>query len=282
MTRNFAILNDVTKCIGCEECVAACQKIHHLEPVTPNAPPPRIETAADGLEASRWCSVIRRSGGVYVKKQCRHCVEPACVSVCPVGALQKTPEGPVIWDGHRCIGCRYCMMTCPYGVVRFTWDLAVPSIRKCTLCYEEIKSGRIDAPACVTACPTQATIFGTREALLAEAHRRLRAEPTKYIQHVWGEHEVGGTSVLYISHVDLSFLGWTNPRKLSGVDLPNTTWDVLKMVPFEFLGMGALMGSIWWVIERRMRLEREASAESAKDTSTATSSENNATGDDAS
>ncbi len=257
MRSSFAILNDVTKCIGCEECVAACQKLHKL---TPDVPPPRIETATDGLSSNRWTSIIRRPGGVFVKKQCRHCLEPACVSVCPVGALQKTPEGPVIWDGDRCIGCRYCMMTCPYGVVRFTWDLAIPSIRKCTLCYDKIRSGEINKPACVTACPKEATIFGTREEMLAEAHRRLKAEPKKYIQHVWGEHEVGGTSVLYISHVDLSFLGWTNPEKLSGVDLPTTTWDVLKMVPYEFLGMGAVMGSIWWVIERRMRLQREQSA----------------------
>jgi len=149
------------------------------------------------------------------------------------------------------------MMSCPYGIPRFTWSLAIPYIRKCTMCYEKIKAGEVDKPACVSACPNEATTYGSRDEMLAEARRRLAAEPDKYIQHIWGEHEVGGTNVLYISHVDLAALGWTDPRTLSGVKLPDTTWEVLKQVPYEFMGMGTLMAGIWWVIDRRVRLQKE-------------------------
>ncbi len=254
MIEHPAILNDVTKCIGCEECVAACKKINGLPA---EDPPPRMGHSADGLSETRWTSIIRKARGVNVRKQCRHCLDPACVSVCPVGALQTTPEGPVVYDKSRCLGCRYCMMACPYGIPHYQWNRINPSVRKCILCYDNLKSGKIDKPACVAACPKEATIFGSREELLAEARRRLAAEPEKYIQHIWGEHEVGGTSVLYISNVDLSFLAWEDPEQLGTHPLPWRTWEALRKVPFEFVGMGALMTGVWWVVDRRMRLERE-------------------------
>ena len=254
MIQNPAILTDVTKCIGCEECVTACKKINGLPP---EGPPPRIGGTLDGLSATRWTSVIRRPDNRFVRKQCRHCLEPACVSVCPVGALQKTAEGPVIYDKSVCMGCRYCMLSCPYGIPHYEWNAVAPSVRKCILCYPFLKSGRVAAPACVTACPTKASIFGTRAEMLAEARRRLIAEPTRYIPRVWGEKQVGGTSVLYISNISLDFLGWQDSRYLGDTPLPEKTWAALKPVPFEFFGAGALMGAIYWVIERRRKLARE-------------------------
>jgi len=254
LIENACILNDVTLCIGCEECVAACKEINHLPA---EDPPPRVGRSKSGLTATRWTSIVRRPEGANVRIQCRHCLHPACVSVCPVGALQKTPEGPVIYDKWVCMGCRYCMMACPYGIPHYEWNSINPSVRKCILCYEQLAAGRIDAPACVRECPKEATIFGSREAMLAEARRRIGAEPEKYIDHIWGEHEVGGTSVLYISHVDLSFLAWQDPKWLGREPLPDLTWAALRKVPVEFLGMGALMTGIWWIIDRRMRLKRE-------------------------
>jgi len=178
-----------------------------------------------------------------------------------VGALQKTPEGPVIYDKSICMGCRYCMMACPYGIPHYQWNTVNPSIRKCILCYHKLKSGEIDTPACVTACPKEATTFGSRDEMLAEARRRLKAEPKKYIQHIWGEHEVGGTSVLYISNVDLGFLAWQDPKFLGTTALPGRTWSALRKVPYEFIGMAASMTAVWWIIDRRMRLEREGGDE---------------------
>lgn len=258
MIQNPCILTDVTKCIGCEQCVAACKKINDL--VEASAPP-RPGATPDGLSADRWTTVIRKPDNHFVRKQCRHCLEPACVSVCPVGALQKTPEGPVIYDKSICMGCRYCMLGCPYGIPHYQWDSANPSVRKCILCYPSLKSGKIDKPACVTACPTQATIFGTREEMLKEARKRLKAEPAKYEQKVWGETEVGGTSVLYIADISLDFLAWNGGKQLTDKPLPALTWDALKPVPFEFIGMGAVMGSIYWIIERRKKLMAEKALE---------------------
>ncbi len=261
MIQNPCILTDVTKCIGCEQCVTACKKINGLP--DPGAPP-RPGSTPDGLSADRWTTVIREPDNHFVRKQCRHCLEPACVSVCPVGALQKTPEGPVIYDKSICMGCRYCMLGCPYGIPHYQWDSANPSVRKCIMCYPHLKSGKVSEPACVTACPQKATIFGTREEMLKEAKKRLHAEPSKYIQKVWGETEVGGTSVLYIADISLDFLAWNDGRQLTSKPLPSLTWAALKPVPFEFIGMGAVMGSIYWIIERRKKLMAEEAARSGK------------------
>lgn len=250
MIRNPAILTDVTRCIGCEECVVACKRINGLPP---EDGPPRPGSTADGLSATRWTTVVRRIGNRFVRKHCRHCLHPACVSVCPVGALQQTPEGPVIYDKNICMGCRYCMLSCAYGIPRYDWSAISPSVRKCVLCYPHLQSGKGTAPACVAACPTEATLFGPREKMLAEARRRLAAEPTNYIQRIWGERQAGGASVLYISDISLDFLGWQDSRYLGDNPLPEKTWAALKPVPFEFFGAGALMGAIYWIIERRRK-----------------------------
>jgi formate dehydrogenase iron-sulfur subunit len=251
MIRNPAILTDVTRCMGCEECVRACKNINGL----PNEdPPPRIGATADGLSATRWTTLVRRPGNRLVRKHCRHCLVPACVSVCPVGAMQKTAEGPVIYDKNLCMGCRYCMLGCPYGIPHYEWSALAPSVRKCSLCYPHLTSGRVAEPACVTACPTQATLFGTRDQMLAEAKRRLAAEPGRYLPRIWGKSQVGGTSVLYVSDISLDFLGWGESRTLGEAPLPERTWAALRPVPLEFLGVGVLMGAIYWIIERRRRL----------------------------
>jgi len=246
-----AILTDVTRCIGCQKCVEACVKANNLGVYNPGDTP-NVQDVGDGLSARRWDSVVSKPNHHFVRKQCRHCLEPACVSACPVGAMQKTPEGPVIYDKSICMGCRYCMMACPFGIPRYEWDSAVPYVSKCTMCYTRQKAGKI--PACVEACPQQATIFGDRDELLAEASRRLKADPKKYIPHIYGEHEVGGTSVLYVSDIPLDFLNYKNP--LPEDPLPERTWAVMQEIPLVAVGMTMLSGGVYWVIERRMRMAR--------------------------
>jgi len=242
-----AILTDTTKCNNCHECVAACKRQNHLA-----ADVPRRWDLDDGLSASNWTSVVEGPNHTFARKQCRHCLEPACASACPVGALQKTASGAVVYDAAKCMGCRYCMMACPYGIPRYEWQSAVPYIRKCTFCKERLAAGQ--QPACTEACPTKATIFGDRDQLIREAHRRLAEQPGKYLNKVWGEQDTGGTSVLYLSSVNLNFIN--EGRTLGPTPLPATTAVAMNAVPFTFAGVVAVMGGISWIIDRRMKLEK--------------------------
>jgi len=255
-----AILTDITKCIGCAECVNACKIVNELPPDLP-----REWQKNDGLSARNWTSVLHNQD-YFVRKQCRHCKEPACASVCPVGALHKTDMGAVVYDSHKCLGCRYCMMACPYGIPRYDWDSSVPYIRKCIMCYYKIKAGELKQPACTSVCPTGATIFGEREDLLQEARKRIKAEPDKYLDHIYGEFEVGGTNVLYITAKDcpLDFLYYFNHsleknKNLKGQPnifepIPLTTKWAMGAVPIAFVGMGAAMTGIYWIVNRRQKL----------------------------
>ena len=254
--KNMAILTDTTKCIGCGECVIACKRTNKLEPEKP-----RRWQSDDGLSSRNWTSVVFREDGKFVRKQCRHCIEPACMSVCPVKAFSKTPEGAVVYDPKRCIGCRYCMMACPFGIPRYDWDKSVPYVQKCTLCAPRIAKG--EHPACTTACPTKATIYGERDELLAEARKRIRENPGKYVNHVWGEDEVGGTSVLYISDIDLSFLHYGQP--LGKKPFPELTEPAMSAVPFAFVGMGAAMAGLHWIFGRRNKLSKQTKQENEND-----------------
>lgn len=247
-----AILTDTTRCIGCNECAIACKKVNHLP-----ADMPRRWDLEDGLSARNWTSVVEGPNHAYARQQCRHCLHPACVASCPVGALSKTEIGAVVYDSSRCMGCRYCMMACPYGIPRYDWDQAVPYIRKCILCYSRIREG--GQPACTEACPAKATVFGDRDALLAEAHSRIAAAPEKYLNKIWGEHELGGTSVLSISNVDLSFLAPEHPAGTT--PLPETTALAMHAVPFAFTGVVAAMAGLSWIIGRRMKIREEGSDE---------------------
>lgn len=250
----FAILTDTTRCTGCEACVHACKQTYGLKKDRAW----RWKQKVDDLSSTRFTTIVRRPGNTFVRQQCRHCLDPACVSACLVGALQKTDEGPVVYDSSRCMGCRYCMMSCPYGIPRYEWESPVPRVRKCIMCYDRIKQGK--QPACTEACPYGATVFGTRAEMLAEAHRRFDENPGKYYPHdkpvVRGEHEVGGTSVLYISDVSLDFLGWR--PNLGDEPIPALTWGALSKVPPLAVGVAGLMAGIYWIIGRRMRLLEEA------------------------
>lgn len=254
--KNMAILTDTTLCIGCGECTMACKKTNNLEPEKP-----RRWQVGDGLSSRNWTSVVTTDSGKYVRKQCRHCIDPACMSVCPVGAFSKTPEGAVVYDSGKCIGCRYCMMACPFGIPRYDWDKAVPYVQKCTLCAPRIAKGQ--NPACVDACPTKATIYGTREEMLAEARKRLKKNPQKYVQHIWGETEVGGTLVLYISDEDLSFLHYG--QHLGDKAFPKLTASAMKAVPFAFVGMGAAMAGLNWFFGRKNKLMNQSKQENNSD-----------------
>jgi formate dehydrogenase iron-sulfur subunit len=209
-----------------------------------------------GLSATRRTTILPAPDKRFARVHCRHCLDPACVQACIVAALQRTKEGAITYDPSVCIGCRYCMMVCPFELVRYQWGSAAPKVIKCTLCWEAVQSGQIREPACTAACPTKATIFGTRDALLVEAKRRIRSGG--YIDHVWGERELGGTSVLYISDVDLAGVGW--PQSLGTAPVPELTRKIMHMVPPAFFGVGLTMAGISWIVGRRRQLAADKQA----------------------
>ncbi len=249
--KQVGLLVDVTRCTGCNRCVEACAEANRL-----GQPDVTLQQSPDGLSARRWASIVESPAGGFVRKFCRHCLEPACVSVCPVGAMYRTPEGVVLYDSRKCMGCRYCMMACPFGIPRYEWESSAPLVRKCTLCYDRLKDGGL--PACVEACPEGVLAFGERSELLALARRRLQEAAPLYLPKIYGEHEIGGAAVMYISHVPLDFLGYHGEP--GEEPMPELTWDWLAKVPAVALGVAGLMTGLLWIIGRRIQAEASRQA----------------------
>ncbi len=241
----LALLIDITRCIGCRGCVSACKEAHGL-------PPGDADTT---LSATALTALVDVSDETHVRKLCMHCLEPSCASVCPVGALKRSPEGPVVYSADHCLGCRYCMLACPFGVPRYEWSSVAPAVRKCDLCAERRAKGQV--PACVEICPAEAAQFGERDALLAEARARIAAWPEAYTARIYGEREVGGTAVLFLSPVPFEQLGF---RVLGDRPLPELTWVALEKVPGVVTLGGAMLSAVWWITHRR---EEVAAAEAA-------------------
>lgn len=197
-------------------------------------------------------TVAGRDGDVTYRRLCMHCQDPTCVSVCPVGALKKTPNGPVVYDPGICLGCRYCIQACPFDVPRYEWSSLAPRVRKCTFCADRLASGKINA--CAEACPTGATQAGEREELLKEARARLAAEPDKYVQKIYGEHDAGGTSVLMLSSEPFARLGL--PDNLPAEPLPLLTFRVLSQIPTLAGASSCVLAGLWWLTNRKAEVAK--------------------------
>lgn len=244
-----ALLLDFTRCVGCQACETACAEENHL----PNNPPD------DKLNYKNYTVVLKRNHQ-YFRRMCMHCQYPACVSVCPVAALEKTDIGAVIYYPNKCMGCRYCMMACPFQIPKYEWDKPIPVIRKCILCFQRIKEGL--NTACAWVCPTGACRFGDRDYLIEIAHKRILTFPNRYVHKVYGETEVGGTSVLMLSGIPFEELGFRTD--LPDVQLPELTGTVLRRIPNVVITGAILLGGISWLVHRRITLEQEHLEESKK------------------
>lgn len=259
-----AVLCDANKCIGCRGCQAACKQWNENDEIIP-VEENGVQSVNRGsyenppqLSAQTWTKVrfteVEDAGvlhWVFTKIQCMHCEHPACAAACLVGALQKTEDGPVVYDDGKCIGCRYCMVACPFGVPTYDWDKPMPWIRKCVFCADRLGAGM--EPACVKTCPTNALKFGEREELIAEAHERIAAAPGKYVDHIYGEKEVGGTSWLYLSPVPFEKLGFPT---LGSEPVTINVERAMGAVPPVLVGVAALMAGVYWLAKRRGKISQ--------------------------
>jgi Fe-S-cluster-containing dehydrogenase component len=248
------MLYDSTKCIGCKTCVVACRQANG------NKPEGATWDKQTELNANtRTVIKLYQGPGVqqpaFVKQQCMHCIDPGCVSACMIGALKKREFGVVTYDADLCVGCRYCQIACPFGVPKFEFDSAAPKIRKCELCIDRLKTGL--QPACTEVCPRKAVIYGKREDLLKDAHSRIAAHKSVYLDHVYGETEAGGTQVLYLTSKDVSFQDLGLP-KLSAESAPHLSDAIQEGIYQGFATPAVLYGAVAAVIWRNKRLQDKA------------------------
>lgn len=249
MIEKKALLIDISLCVGCNACQGACKQQNQL--------PPNEEKY---LSLTAY-TALTVDNGVFVRHMCQHCLEPTCVSVCPVGALTKTEAGPVLYDGNKCIGCRYCLQACPFHVPKYEWSSTKPWIRKCNFCA--VRQAKGLPTACAEACPTGATLFGTRDDLLVEAAGRISAEPGKYVPRIYGKDDVGGTSMLYISHVPFEKLGFD--VRLGKTPMPLLTMSALSKAPNVLTVGGVMLTGIWWITNRRQDVQAAEGTPEQKD-----------------
>lgn len=276
----YGVLVDLTKCVGCRTCEAACyeenrDKDSNWAPAhehEENLPEPKAAFEDQSVLAEKRrpsagsYTVINRYGHHFRKLNCLHCNEPACASACLVGAFKKTPEGAVVYDASVCIGCRYCMTACPFSAPAYEYDKAfTPRVLKCTLCYHRISRGLL--PACVEACPFEVMTFGKRSELLELARQKIARHPERYVDHVYGEKEVGGTSWMYLSPVPFEELDLPANLPLSPVG--EYTRGALSVVPAVILLWPTLLGGIYAMTVRKEKIQakecRQACEEAARE-----------------
>jgi Fe-S-cluster-containing dehydrogenase component len=243
------VLVDTTLCVGCRGCEAACAEANGL--------PPPAEGDAVFKEkrdtAQQTFTVVNRfekEPGVerYVKRQCMHCIAPACASACPVQAMVKLPTGPVVYDASRCMGCRYCMIGCPFDVPKYEYESNTPRVRKCTFCAKRQAEGKL--PACAEVCPSGALLFGKRSELIETAKARIYQNPDRYVHHVYGELEAGGTSWLYITDVPFEQMPYF-PTDVGTRAYPDLVSGALGAPPFVMTLWPPLLMGIYAFTHRK-------------------------------
>jgi Fe-S-cluster-containing dehydrogenase component len=238
-TEFYGILYDSTLCIGCQSCEIACAEEYGL---AAREDYPEVGVTRKTDETARVAmNVFNTSKGEqYMRTACNHCNRPACASACLTKAMFKTEEGPVIWREDKCMGCRSCMIACPFNVPKFEYDSPNPKIQKCRMCYELLQEGQ--KPACVANCPAEAMLFGMRRDLIEIAKARIYADPENYHHEIYGENEVGGTGVLYLSSVPFEELGFRTDLGSTAYPEYNKTFlysvpAVLVLWPAFLLGL---------------------------------------------
>jgi formate dehydrogenase iron-sulfur subunit len=230
------VLYDSTRCAGCQTCESSCAEANGLPPPV-GTPQSGIVRKTDEKHRTVINAYSSSKGEVFIKKQCMHCNEPACTAACLTMAMYKTKEGATIWRGDKCMGCRYCMVSCPFDSPKFEYHSANPKIEKCNMCYVRLTEGKI--PACVENCPAEALVFGKRRDLIKEARKRIVENPEQYVDHIYGEHEAGGTGFIYLSSVPFDEIGLNT--SLQSKSYPELSKGFLYSVPTIFVLWPAIL-----------------------------------------
>ena len=257
------VLVDTTRCIGCRSCEVSCSVTH--DNFVPDIQNDRAQESVRDTSEKQFTVVNRfktEKGEVFVKKQCMHCWQPACVAACLVNAMVKTKDGPVTWDGDKCMGCRYCMISCPFDIPKFEYFEWNPRIQKCNMCHERLQEGK--KPACVEICPSDALMFGPKRQLMEVARHRIYSHPDKYVHQIYGENEVGGSGWLYLSAVPFNQIGFRTD--LGTTPYPEYTKDFLISVPLIEFGVPAFLLTLHMLTDRKEEL-RESEGRSKPEVS---------------
>ena len=259
----FGVLVDTTVCIGCRRCEWACKDAHHLENQSVHQYDDRSVFNKHRRPDNKALTVVNEYGNIKepekpidVKVQCMHCDKPACVSACIVSAFKKEENGAVVWNGNRCIGCRYCMIACPFQIPAYDYDKAIePAVKKCDFCHDRLVQDKL--PACVDICPAEALTFGKRIDLIGVARNKIKIYPERYYNHVFGESEVGGTSWLYLASQGFDKIGFP---KLGRSPAPGVSESIQHGLFAYFvppIALYALLGGIMWLNKRKEHPEEE-------------------------
>ncbi|HEX7078458.1 MAG TPA: 4Fe-4S dicluster domain-containing protein [Candidatus Eisenbacteria bacterium] len=255
----YGVLVDTTRCVGCNTCTYACAEANGLpepdEPENVHVTSENQWTAIQSFKTSR--------GTVHVKRQCMHCALPACASACLTQAMKKSAAGPVEWREDKCMGCRFCMISCPFDMPKFEYSSAKPRIRKCSMCADRVRKGQ--EPACVESCPEGALTFGKRSDLLQMAEKRIATEPGRYVPQIYGEREVGGTSWLYLAGVPFDQIGFRTD--LDNEPYPMLTTGFLYNVPVVLAVVPPLLLALSKATRRAAGEDGEGEGTGAGDTS---------------
>lgn len=264
----YGCLVDLTRCVGCRKCEQACNTVNHLPAPERSFEDPTVMNKIRRPDEKAFTVVNRYFPGglnrqnqlvpTFVKIQCMHCQDPACASACIVGALTKKANGSVHYDVSKCIGCRYCMVACPFEIPAYEYhDPITPRVMKCTFCFERIsKEGGL--PGCAEICPVEAITFGRRSTLLEVARKRIESNPARYIDHVYGEHEVGGTSWMYLSGISFEKLGFIDVPDHPTPKLSETIQHTLFSYMWSPILLFGLLGGVMWTSKDKNNQQPDA------------------------
>ena len=256
---SVGVLHDIVRCVGCRACEEACNKVNELPlPARPfddkNVLDEKRRTTQDAYTVVNRYNTMNAKAPVFRKIQCNHCLEPACASACFVRAFKKTKAGPVVYDASVCVGCRYCMVACPFEIPSYEYDDPfTPRVVKCTMCAPRIEKGQL--PGCVESCPKEALTYGKRSDLIKIARARISKYPDQYVDHIYGEYEMGGTSWLYLSGVDFKDIGMREDLGITSA--PELAHGALSIVPMVVGLWPVFLAGMYGMTKRREKVAEQ-------------------------